>query len=364
MYHMEEHWPEINTEMQERYKKEAAGDHFSYYWPIKFILKALGLCYDRNGLLDDWKNESTALESALYGFESELAMRYYPVAVQGIGGSGVVIRMSDTLFPLIDKALKFPRPVHGKIKLISDMLGKEINFLSKLNHPGIVKIVHYGTLSDVRCYENLPFYIMEFIVGSGSLEFMQSESTNENEFNTVVCKTAEILEYLHEGVPNGFAHLDIKPDNILINSSGQPVVIDLGTCKYLLFDEGQTTVACTQKYAHPELVRQLAKDPSDENRSKGDLKRSNIKPSWDLWAFGFTLLNWMGIDSENGLVGNQMEKENSRRFLYNRLSSYSRKYYLLLTARLLTYSMRTWLAERVGFSDNFLKKLKLRVPVI
>ena len=53
---------------------------------------------------------------------------------------------------------------------------------------------------------------------------------------------------------------------------------------------------------HPMLVQKLSKDPSDENRAKGSLKHSQLKPEWDLWSFGLTILDLFGMNYENGLL--------------------------------------------------------------
>jgi HD superfamily phosphohydrolase len=324
-------------------------------WPYEEILKQLQERYEKEGLSDYWDAERAAIEVALKAIASNLPDgRFSPHKVLGVGGSGVVLQLADELFPKVDKALKFPRPVPGKVHLVREMLGKEIAFLAELRHPGIVGIEYYKTLPDIETYEDLPFYVMEFVNGAPSKEFIKRAATNEKSFNTIFHQTAKILAYLHTA-PTSFAHLDIKPDNILVTAAGRPVVIDLGTCKRLLSDDVQTTIACTKSFAHPQLVRRLAEDPTDDNRSKGELSRSEIDPRWDLWALGLTLLDWLGVDFDSGTVA-----ENA---MYQRLNTYTRKYYMLLAARLLNSSPRAWLNDRVGITPTFLSEFTINSSV-
>ena len=267
-----------------------------------------------------------------------------------IGGSGIVLRLEDVLFPEQDKALKFPRPVLGNVQLIAEMIRNEIAFLSKLRHPGIVRILDYASLDSVEGYGELPFYIMEFVAGSPSTEFVTNQQTELGAFCDFVNETANIISYLHSLSPP-FVHLDLKPDNIMVDASGQPIMIDLGTCKQARKEAILTIVACTLDYAHPQLARLLVKDPSDANRAKGELQRAEIDPRWDLWAFGMSVLTWLGLDRSDGTVINEV--------IYNSLPVYTRKYYLLLAARLLAFSSPNWLCKKVGLSEDFLKEFEV-----
>jgi len=323
--------------------------HTEDKWPIDSILDALKARFTKEHISDYWEPEKDALAVALEAIAADLpAGRFSYSAVLGVGGSGIVLRLLDKLFPKIDKALKFPRPVPGKVPLVSELLEKEISYLAGLRHPGIVGISYYHTLNAKHPYEQLPYYLMECVSGLPSRDYLSKNETTQQIFHNILVETAEILGYLHGDQSTGYAHLDIKPDNILITSVGHPIIIDLGTCKRILTDDAQTTVACTRTFAHPELIRRLTDDPSDENRSKGELARSEIKASWDLWAFGLTLLDWLGVDRDNGSVRNNA--------IYHRLSAYARKYYMLLAARLQSDSVRVWISERVGLSAPFIRQ--------
>lgn len=324
-------------------------------WQFDKVLDQIGQRYKNEGLESYWNAEKAALEVALHAISTHLPPeRYRPIQVLGVGGSGIVLRVTDERFPKIDNALKFPRPIEGKVNLVVEMLQKEISHLAELRHPGIVRIVYYNNLEPVEIYHCLPFYLMEFVDGAPSKEFVRNPNLEEKRFREIVSKAAKALAYLHKGdshFRDRFAHLDVKAENILITADSTPIIIDLGTCKRLVSDEDLTVVACTRSNAHPQLMRLLVEDPSDDNRAKGEVHRSRIDPGWDLWAFGLTMLDWIGINRDDGSV-----EDNA---IYRRLIPYTRKYYILLVARLLSYSLRSWIIDRVGLSQQFLQEFKL-----
>ena len=222
----------------------------NHRWDLDPLLEQLRDCYAKEGISDYWPAEAAIVRAALEGIDHHLPeSRFTPEKVVGVGGSGVVVRLRDSLFPKVDKAIKFPRPVPGKVQLMTDMLQKEIAHLADLNHPGIVAIHYYATLDNVSGYPSLPFYLMEFVSGSRSLDFTRAVATDEAGVRHLIRGSAEVIAYLHSQPPSGFAHLDIKPDNLLVTDNGRPVVIDLGTCKRLQAGEAHTIVACTRNYA-------------------------------------------------------------------------------------------------------------------
>ena len=56
----------------------------------------------------------------------------------------------------------------------------------------------------------------------------------------IIKGTCEGLKYLHEGFKEPIYHLDLKPDNILLDENMTPKLADFGLSK--LFSEEQTRV--------------------------------------------------------------------------------------------------------------------------
>ncbi|WP_439875421.1 serine/threonine-protein kinase [Bacillus mycoides] len=97
---------------------------------------------------------------------------------------------------------------------------REVRYLTKLDHPRIIKCEDYGL-------ENPPyFYVMRRYTTSLSTvlpELMGNFPRLKVIFNNVL----EGLEYLHS---EGYYHRDLKPANVLLNSDNDLVLCDLGLC--------------------------------------------------------------------------------------------------------------------------------------
>jgi serine/threonine protein kinase len=321
-------------------------------WAVDKLLSEIETVYQKEGIQSYWSEEKEAVEAAIKAIAVSFGVeRYTPLGVLGVGGSGIVLRLRDARFPTVDNALKFPRPVPGKVVEVAGLLSREITYLARLRHRNIVRILEYDTVFMVKGYSEVPFYLMEAIDGSDSSRYLRDHSS-EPKLTRVILDAAEILFYLHS-FEEGFAHLDLKPSNFVIDSSGRAVMIDLGTCKRLTGEtDDKTTVACTHSYAHPELVRTLAKDPSDENRAKGEVARSHIRPAWDLWSFGLTILAWLGFDLQSG--------QSDHPEIMHSIGPYGGKYLVLLAARLLAGPYTpSWLLKATGLSDRFLESEKV-----
>jgi serine/threonine protein kinase len=315
-------------------------------WNIDSLLEALRPQYLSHASESYWESERPCVERRLIALQHHLSARYINPFIQGVGGSGIVLGVTDS--ELVDQlcAIKFPRPVPGKGDLLVAMMEKEISRLARLRHGSVVRIHGSNKIVELEDEETkliFPYYIMDFVAGSGSSKYLAANAVDERAFIQIIQATVDALRYLHA---NSVAHLDIKPDNILIGSNGIPVIADLGTAKAILDSTQDTIVACTFGYADPDLVEMLEEDPTDENRAKGKIPRKTIDLRWDLYSLGKTILNWLGFEL-NG-------KEQSRK---HKLSPYSRKYLLLLAARMLRGRVDQWLEDRVGLDRRLLKEL-------
>lgn len=346
-------------------------------WPTETIISEIRAAYESQwDLKEFWLDEEPGVRAAIDALgealpkysEAPRTDRYAYVRVLGVGGSGIVLRLRDQVFPKLDNALKFPRPVAGKVSLILEMLKKEIEFLAELRHPGIVRILYHAEITGVAVYGRLPFYLMEAIDGTRSDQFVRNQSITpakgtgdfaapdmEMTLTRLFIDVLDAVRYLHRHPSGPRVHLDIKPENIVVTETGQPVLIDLGTCKKIARDSDLTIVACTYSMAAPSLGRKLRQEPSDENRAGGEIPREEILLSWDLWAYAASLLRWLGIDQTNGQTKSQA--------IANLLSPYARKYLLLLSARLMAneslVDMPSWLADRIGLAKTLLRSMAI-----
>lgn len=153
----------------------------------------------------------------------------------------------------------------------------EAENLSKLKHPNIIKVVESFEEN------NTAYYAMEYIEG-GSLDdrIAQYNGLSELECINYACQIGKALEYMHT---QKMLHLDLKPNNIMLNKNGQIVLIDFGLAKQFGADgkpETSTTIGHgTPGYAPIEQANYR------ENKSGG------FPATMDIYAFGATLFKML-----------------------------------------------------------------------
>lgn len=101
---------------------------------------------------------------------------------------------------------------------------KEIEFLSKTNHPSIIKF--YGKGEHTIKGNNYPFYIMEYMPNSLQNELRAGAIGIEKTF----LYTTQLLAALTYMKKHNIIHRDIKPENIFINGR-RAILGDFGLIK-------------------------------------------------------------------------------------------------------------------------------------
>lgn len=100
-----------------------------------------------------------------------------------------------------------------------DLFYKEARLLANLEHPSIPKV--YGlSVFEVGKGTYLPAIIMEKIEGRSAVEI------KPDEHQAIIRVTKDIADVLDFLETRGIKHLDVKPENIKINSSGRAILFD------------------------------------------------------------------------------------------------------------------------------------------
>ncbi len=175
--------------------------------------------------------------------------RYKIVGELGKGGMAVVYRAVDTMLDR-NVAIKVIQPENSNQERFSKRFRREAKTLANLSHPNIVKVLDYGE------YEGAPYLVMEFISG-GALKAMMSRPIPYAEAAAMLVPMARALHYAHQ---QKIVHRDVKPENILINDSGQPLLSDFGILKLVDLEEsrgltGTGRIVGTPAYMSPEQIR-------------------------------------------------------------------------------------------------------------
>ncbi|GMQ31057.1 serine/threonine-protein kinase [Algoriphagus confluentis] len=122
---------------------------------------------------------------------------------------------------------------------------RERQILAKLNHPNIARLYDGGFTTDER-----PFFTMEWVSGLNFLEYCKLHSLGLKERLRLFGQVCQAVRYAHQSL---IAHLDLKPQNIIVNEEGQVKLLDFGVSQML--DESQEQEGSfTLAYASPEQI--------------------------------------------------------------------------------------------------------------
>lgn len=191
----------------------------------------------------------------------------------GQGGMGVVYKA---------KQLNLERYV--ALKVLSEHLANDQEFVERffkearaaanLNHQNIVQVYDAGST-----IEGIYYFAMELIEGE-TLEsrLMRDGLLPPKEALDIAVKIARALEYAWE--KQKLTHGDIKPDNIIINSSGGVKLADLGLAKTAHDDKSTRDggIMATPLYAPPEII-------------SGNISKIGFKS--DMYSFGATVYHML-----------------------------------------------------------------------
>ncbi|THH10434.1 hypothetical protein EW145_g1333 [Phellinidium pouzarii] len=154
-------------------------------------------------------------------------------------------------------------------------LANEIHIWSKLDHDYILPL-HGFFFED----DDYPSLVSEWMENGTVLSYLESNPSCD--LLQMVVKIAEGLNYLHT---KDVVHSDIKPENILISSSGQPRICDFGVSRMLIASNSfnftlssSGSLKGTIRYIAIELFMATGQ------------KSCTFSKESDIWAFGMTIL--------------------------------------------------------------------------
>lgn len=139
----------------------------------------------------------------------------------------------------------------------------ESQTLARLHHSGIAQVYEAGTHDDGA--GGVPYFVMEYIPNALKItEYADKKNLGTRERLELFVKVCDAVQHGHL---KGIVHRDIKPGNVLVDSNGQPKIIDFGVARSTDSDLAVTTLQTdvgqllgTLQYMSPE---QCAADPSD-----------------------------------------------------------------------------------------------------
>ena len=180
-------------------------------------------------------------------FSGQSIGRYHIIEPLGEGGMATVYKALDTRLER-EVAVKIIRREAFSSEVVERMLQRferEAKALSKLTHPNIVPIIDYG--DDV----GTPYLVMPFISGGTLKDLLTDKVIPVADASQFLVPVARALGYAHS---NGILHRDVKPSNILITESGDPMLSDFGVAKIIKDDGGATLTGLGMGLGTPEYM--------------------------------------------------------------------------------------------------------------
>ncbi len=174
---------------------------------------------------------------------SSTADRYMIKTTLGRGAFGAVYCARDLELQR-DVALKLPHRRQLDDESAAQAYLYEARVLAKLDHPNIVPVYDVGTDRAGNV-----FVVSKLVPGRDLRRRMEESRLSHREAAELAATVADALHYAHD---EGLIHRDVKPANILLDTSNKPYVADFGLAVSLDVASCSTEIAGTLAYMSPE----------------------------------------------------------------------------------------------------------------
>ena len=148
---------------------------------------------------------------------------------------------------------------------------KEARAIASFSNPHIISIY------DVFEENGTAYYVMEYLEGGSLANKVKGCALSDSDSLRYIRQIADALAEIHA---NNLLHLDVKPDNIMLNKKGEAVLIDFGASKRYDINGMQTSCG--------PLLKSHGYAPLEQYMS-GCI--STFSPSTDIYSLGATLYN-------------------------------------------------------------------------
>lgn len=149
--------------------------------------------------------------------------RYEVQEIIGVGGMSVVYKAYDNVDDRI-VAVKVLKEEFLNNEDFKRRFKNESKAIALLSHPNIVKVY------DVNFGEKLQYIVMEYIDGITLKEYINKQGAIT--WNDALFFMTQILRAVQHAHDKGIVHRDIKPQNIILLSTGNIKVTDFGIARF------------------------------------------------------------------------------------------------------------------------------------
>ncbi|KAI1087441.1 hypothetical protein F5B19DRAFT_499912 [Rostrohypoxylon terebratum] len=232
--------------------------------------------------------------------------KYARVGVIGKGAFATVHKVTSKYDGSPYAAKELDKRKFMKNGVLDQKVENEMRIMQKVKHPNIVQYIEHFDW-DLHQF----FIIMEYVPGGDLGKLIQDRGPIAEPYVKIMAQQLlDALKYLHE---NKITHRDVKPDNILIQSTNPLVVklTDFGLSK--MIDTEQTflkTFCGTLLYCAPEVYSEYSSYDYSGKRTQRYGQRAADKERYDhavdIWSLGgvlfYTLTGGPPFPVRNGVT--------------------------------------------------------------
>jgi CRP-like cAMP-binding protein len=205
--------------------------------------------------------------------------------VLGEGHFGVVWLVANKKAPK-------PDPYALKIQMLQDeernaeeCIREEISMMRKLQYPFIVRVINtydaeetismlLGLAPGGELFDQIHYQLPNGLWDSG---------IGEEKGRFYCSVVADALAFMHI---RGFIYRDLKPENVLVDQFGYPLITDFGFTRQLKKDELAYTMCGTPNYLPPEIIKNLGHGAPADNWSLAVLIYEVVQGESPFWYEG------------------------------------------------------------------------------
>ncbi|MBC19964.1 MAG: hypothetical protein CMJ74_06855 [Planctomycetaceae bacterium] len=207
--------------------------------------------------------------------------RYQIEKVLGTGAMGAVyLARDETLDRRV--AIKIPKFPEGAGDEVIQRFYREARSAAAITHPNICAIYDIGE------EDGTYFIAMQYVEGHSLSDYVESHRQPQQQVAIVVRKIALAM---HEAHLHKLVHRDLKPDNVMIDHRGEPVVMDFGLARRSDHEDVRITregaISGSPAYMSPEQL---------------EGKVADIDPRSDIYSLG--VLFYEGLTGTLPFKGN------------------------------------------------------------
>ncbi|XP_021346107.1 death-associated protein kinase 1-like isoform X2 [Mizuhopecten yessoensis] len=218
-------------------------------------------------------------------FKQEPFENFYEVGEDIGSGQFAIVRKARHKETDVEYAAKFIRKKRGGGRRGAKMedIQREVNILSMIDHPNIIHLLEvYDTRTEV-------ILVLELVSGGELFDYIsEKDHLSEEEASTFIKQILEAVQHLHTKC---IAHLDLKPENIMLlnKNSCRIKLIDFGLSQVITPKSDIRAMMGTAEFIAPEVV---SYDP--------------LSLATDMWSIG--VITYILLSGASPFLGDEQQE--------------------------------------------------------